>query len=100
MNSLCLQQRYRHGFDVPKSDALATTIFGVLADGVRVASAVSGKSAFRATRIDRPEDIQLREQDSVQVNRLEAELEVCVCVCVSERASERSERGGPSGRAY
>ena len=82
MNSLCLQQRYRHGFDVPKSDALATTIFGVLADGVRVASAVSGKSAFRATRIDRPEDIQLREQDSVQVNRLEAELEVCVCVCV------------------
>ena len=64
---LALAHRYRRGYDLPHSDALATTIFGVLADGVRVATAMSGKSAFRATRIDRPEDLQVRDRENVQV---------------------------------
>lgn len=64
---LALAHRYRRGHGLPHSDALATTIFGVLADGVRVATAMSGKSAFRATRIDRPEDLQVRDRENVQV---------------------------------
>jgi len=75
---LTLATRYQHGYGLPKSPAIATTLFGVLADGVRVASASVGKSAFRATRIDRPEDLSVRDQENVQVYKLEQELELLV----------------------